>query len=161
GSSRQSQQSTAAAVASDSFAWRPVDSARFDASDYRMTWIVKRLLVALMPVLVGGPKKALKTSIALDLAISLASCTPFLGAFDVYKALRVAVLSGESGAFTLQETARRICRAKGISLAELRDKLTWQFDLPQLANQTHMAALRAGLERDRVEFVIIDPLYLA
>jgi hypothetical protein len=96
----------------------------------------------------------------VDLGVSLASVTPFLGEFTVYSRRRVAILSGESGHFTLQETARRVCAARGIELASLKDCLTWQFRLPQLANANHLDALRQGIERDRVEVLIIDPIYL-
>jgi hypothetical protein len=143
------------------YEWEPVDSATFDGNNYRPEWLVRRLIVRGQPIIGAGPKKSLKTTIVIDLAISLASGTPFLGYFEVYRPVRVAVLSGESGEFTLQETARRICAARNLRLADLGDMLTWQFSLPQLANQGHMAALRAGLERDGIEFVIIDPAYLA
>jgi DNA primase catalytic core len=143
------------------FVWRPIDSTAFARGAYKPEWLVKRLLVRGQPAIIGGPKKSLKTTLLLDLAISLASGQSFFGTFTVYQPLRVALLSGESGEFTLQETACRICRAKGIGLADLRDKLLWQFTLPQLANADHLARLHAGLVRDRVEVLIIDPLYLS
>lgn len=141
--------------------YAPIDSSVFSINDYRPRWLVKRLFVANQPAIAGGPKKALKTGTMLDLAISLASATPFLGEFAVYQKTRVAVLSGESGGFTLQETARRICRSKGIDLADLGDRLLWQFDLPQLANLSHMVTLTEGLRTAGVEVLIFDPLYLA
>jgi hypothetical protein len=147
--------------AASSFAWKPLDSAAFAGADYRPRWLLQRLLVRGQPAIIGGPKKVLKTNILVDLAISLASGRPFLGRFTVYEPRRVALLSGESGDFTLQETALRVCRAKDVSLADLSDRLLWQFALPQLANVQHMAALEAGLKADRVEVLIIDPLYLA
>lgn len=101
----------------------------------------------------------MKTSVAIDLAVSLASGTKFLGELDVYRPRRVAVLSGESGAFTLQETARRVCAARGVSLAGL--PIGWQFDLPQLADPNDLAALGEGLAADGIEVVVVDPLYLA
>jgi hypothetical protein len=83
---------------------------------------------------------------------------PFLGAIDVYRRVRVAVASGESGEHTLQETARRICAAKGIDLATA--DVLWDFRLPQLANPEHLDCLRAGLLAHEVKALILDPLYL-
>ncbi len=143
------------------FSWRPIDSATFARANYCPTWLVKRLLVHGQPAIVGGPKKTLKTSLLVDMAVSLASGTPFLGEFEVYRPVRVAVLSGESGEFTLQETAHRICHRRGIMLESIGGKLLWHFELPQLAKGDQLAALGAGLKGDRVEVLIFDPLYLA
>src|SRR5262249_58926940 len=79
-----------------SWTWQPVSSPDFFAADFRPTWLVKRLLVKGQPAVIGGPMKTMKTTVGLDLAVSLASGTPFLGFLDVYQAVRVAVLSGES-----------------------------------------------------------------
>ncbi len=68
-----------------------------------------------------GPFKTLKTSLALDLAIALASGTPFLGRFPVAETGRVLFLAGDAGLPALQAKARRICSARGLSLAALEN----------------------------------------
>jgi hypothetical protein len=128
--------------------------------DFRVKFIVDGILVAGQPLLIGGMQKTLKTNILLDAAVSLASQTPMLGKFEVRRSLRVGVMTGESGLGTIQETVSRIMRAKGIDREALRGRLFITEELPQAADARHHAALKEFLERDKIEFVAIDPAYL-
>jgi AAA domain/Toprim domain len=143
------------------FAWAPIDSAAMVRGDFRPRWLVEKALVEGEPCVVGAPQKGMKTSCAVDLGVSLASGTPWLGHFRVPDCRRVAIVSGESGPFALQQTVLRVCAARGIRLADLGADLRWQFRLPQLAVLEQLFALRDGLKRDRVEVAVIDPLYLS
>jgi replicative DNA helicase len=140
------------------YSFQPITSAVLATTNYRPTWLIKNFLVAGQPAIVGGPKKAMKTSLLIDLALSLGSGEPFLGVFTAYQAVRVAVISGESGRFTIQETALRVAAAKGIDLATA--DVLWDFRLPQLASPLEMAALQTGLKKHQARVAIIDPLYL-
>lgn len=141
------------------YRFNPTSSQQFAATKYSQEWLVKRLLVNCQPAIVGGPKKSLKTSLLVDLTVSIASGLPFLDSFTVYKPRRVCLISGESGEATLQETANRVCAAKDVQLADL-DNASWDFRLPKVSNERELVALEAGLKQHAVEIAIIDPLYL-
>ena len=141
--------------------WEPISSAQFAFADYRPEWLCVGALVAMQPCIIGAPQKTLKTSVAVDLAISLASGTSWLGRWPCPSPRRVAMLSGESGPWAIQSTAQRVCQARGVALESLGDRLLWMFRLPQLAIPDHLDAIRDGIERDGVEVIIIDPLYLS
>src|SRR5262249_20929923 len=79
-----------------------------------LPFLVQDVLVEGQPCLVGGPYKALKSGLSLDLAVSLASGKPFLGTFAVPRPRKVAVFNGESGESTLHTTVLNVCRARGI-----------------------------------------------
>jgi replicative DNA helicase len=140
------------------FRFVPRDSQTFASEDHRHTWLVSQVLAADQPCVIGGPKKSLKTSVMLDLAISLGSATAFLGKFCVPEQVRVAVLSGESGTATLQETARRICESRRIELSACN--VLWQTDLPCLSSPEDRDELQRGLAAAEVKVVVIDPLFL-
>jgi replicative DNA helicase len=153
------RESTQAGAGSQGFRFKPRDSATFAREHHPLNWLVPQVLVAGQPAVVGGPKKAMKTSLTLDLAVSLGSGTPFLGYFKVPRKVRVAVLSGESGAATIQETAQRICKAKNIRLEDC--DVLWQPDgLPCLSDLEDRERLRQGLAGAGVGVAVIDPLYL-
>src|SRR3989442_1144520 len=94
----------------------PQPSRSFFEHDEPREWIIPGVLTLGEPAVLGGPAKCLKTSVALDLALSIAGGVPFLGRFNInrkWAGMTVAFYSGESGKTTLRETARRIWKAKG------------------------------------------------
>ena len=94
-----------------------MDSQTFASTNFRQHYLVKSVLVEGQPCIIGGPKKCLKTGTLVDLAVSLGTGTPFLSNpdFAVPERVRTCVLSGESGACTLKETAQRICGSEPVA----------------------------------------------
>jgi hypothetical protein len=135
-----------------------IDSAALLALDIRQRYLVRGMLVQGQPAVIGGRSKTLKTSVAIDLAISLGSGTLYLGHWQTERC-RVAVWSGESGAATIRETARRIAAARGIDLTTC--DVLWAFSLPKLSHVTHLDHLRQTIIDQGIAVSVIDPLYLA
>ena len=140
---------------------RLIDSRTFFSTVYQLTWLIGQVLVDQQPMVIGGPKKSLKTNLLLDLAISLATATPFLGRFRVDQPQRVGVYSGESGQAVLQETARRIAQVKRIRCQELDLNIHWCFALPRLSYAEDLAILQEEIIAHELSVVILDPLYLS
>lgn len=136
-----------------------ITSQELATSSYQTNWLIRWTLAEGQPCILAGGKKTLKTSIAIDLAISLAHAVPFLGQLQVPEARRVMVMSGESGLSTIQETARRIAQSKGLELADMGN-LIWSSSLPQFGDRRHHEALAKFLADDAIEVLLIDPCYL-
>ena len=139
--------------------FRRISCAELDAATYDLEYLIDGALVAGQPCILAGGKKTLKTSLLIDLGISLAVGGCFLGRLKVNRAARVGVMTGESGLATIQETARRIATAAGHRLADIGG-LVFSDQLPQFASPAHMEALRRFLMNDELEVIIIDPAYL-
>lgn len=140
-------------------AFQAIGAAEFASAKYRADYIIDRVLVEGQPMLIGGPKKSLKTSWALAMAVSMAAARPFLGQFSVPAKRRVLFCSGESALSELQSTARRICRATGIRLATL-DGFTVCPTLPRLAQADSMQLFGQLAAKVRPQVVVLDPVYL-
>jgi hypothetical protein len=136
-----------------------ISSAELATTEYTLEYLVDGALVRGQPGIIAGPRKTLKTSIAIDLALSLAEGGLFLGRFNVPQPVRVGLISGESGAATIQETARRIASAKGRPLTDY-DNCVWSFDIPQLGHLDHMDALERFITDYQLAVLILDPIYL-
>jgi len=123
-------------------------------------YLIPGVLPAGQPAILAGPFKTLKTSIALDLAVGLASGTTVLGHFDVPRAASVGFISGESGEATLANTIERICRARDVMPEDL-DRLLVSTKIPNLARADHVDALGWFIRQHELELLIVDPAYLA
>jgi AAA domain len=157
GSAKGTEASSSGESAKDvrEFSW--LSSAEFANTQYEQRYIVENVLVAGQPCIVGGRSKTLKTSLLIDLALSIGTGTPFLGEFPT-RLSTVTLLSGESGAFTIQETARRVAYQKNINLAEAA--VSWGFELPQVANDSDLVGIYEAAKKHYSKVIIIDPAYL-
>jgi hypothetical protein len=133
-------------------------SSEFAEAKYAREWFVEDVLAKGQPAILGGPKKALNTGVSVDLAISLGSARPFLNRFKVPKAVRVAILSGESGEATIQETATRIAESRKLDLKQ--SAVFWGFKLPRFGDDEDLTELKNLVEHHRIEVLILDPMYL-
>ncbi|MFO0905681.1 MAG: AAA family ATPase [Pirellulales bacterium] len=133
-------------------------SAELLAANLEVRYLIDQVLVEGQPAVIGGHSKTLKTSTTIDLAVSLATGTPFLGTFQARKK-RVAVWSGESGAAPLRRLAIRIANARGVDLRDA--SLLWSFSLPKLSADDHLLWLEKVITDKKLEVVIVDPLYLS
>ncbi len=141
--------------------FKTMTSAELDAADLRTDYLVEDVLARRQPFIIAAAKKMLKTNVSIDLVLSLASRCPFLGKFYVPATVQIALMSGESGDATIQETARRIARSK--PWVNLRDytNCVWSFDLPRLGQPQTKRELTQFIADHALEVLIVDPAYLA
>ncbi len=133
--------------------------AEFRAGDFRPNWLIKNVLVRGEPCGIGAAMKSLKTSLACDMALSLATGTPFVGTFEVVAPVGTLFLSGESGRGTTQMLRNRVMDAKVLHDTDL-DRMYWMFDTPQLDDVRGMTQLVEEYTKRDVVVAILDPLYL-
>ena len=128
------------------------------SGDFTIEYLVNDVVPTGQYGLISGRFKSLKTTVAYDLAVSVATGTPFLGRFHVPTPRPVLFMSGETIAGPLQEIARRMQAAKGVDLTNI--PLFWSTDLPNLLVEEDMAELRRFIEDRDVGLVVLDPTYL-
>jgi hypothetical protein len=140
--------------------YRQLTCAELDRNTYDLEYLVEGVLVARQPCIIAGGKKCLKTSILIDLGVSLAMGGHFLGYAAVNRACRVGIMTGESGLATIQETARRIAHKAGYLLGNIGG-LIFSEDLPQFGSREHEDAFRRFIVGNELEVVCVDPAYLS
>jgi|GEM_PF-1700363 len=135
-------------------------SRELDGGAFDLEYLIPGLLVNRQPCVLAGPKKCLKTNILIDLTLSLASQAKFLNEFYTSRPVRVALVSGESGQATIQETARRVAHSKPwMNLADYENAF-WCFDLPKLGQADTAKTIITYIEKHALEVLILDPAYL-
>ena len=128
-------------------------------------FLIRGVMVQGQPMIMGGRSKAMKTSVAVDLVVSLGTGSPFLGRFDA-RQVAVGYWSGESGAATIRETAKRVAESKRtrddepVNLAD--SDCLWCFRFaPALSDLAHLDSMEEVIRHHGLRVAVIDPLYLA
>lgn len=119
-------------------------------------WLVPGLIQAQAPLAILGAEKTLKTSIAVDLGISLASAGYWLGEFPVHDPVRVLHLMGEGEASTNDSIVRRVAESAvvGSGCPYFATSKIKKLD------DEGLEALGDAIRTSGAGLVIIDPAYL-
>ena len=93
-------------------------------------WLVEGLTPVGGNVLLAGYPKTYKTMFLLELAVALASGTPFLGKFKVPQCRRVGIVLMEDQAHRVRARLKRLCAGRCITLDSLDGWLHFWFRPP-------------------------------
>lgn len=137
-----------------------ITTEEFFKREYKFEWLIQSLWLKSMPGAFAGPIKSLKTTLLIDLGISLATATPFLGRWAVPKPTRMGLISIESGEPTLRARAQTIAEARGIERAADLNNFVWEFQRLNLTNAEHMKAVATSIRENGLEVIAFDPWYL-
>ncbi len=107
----------------------------------------------------AGKWKVGKTWLATDLAVSVASGTPWLGVFEVDAPGPVLLFAGEGGDRKIVRRFHAVCESRNFEPADLDIRISQR--VPHLNNEVAMLLVEAEVAATRPRLVILDPLYLA
>jgi hypothetical protein len=122
-------------------------------------WLVRGIWPAGTYGVHAAEQKAQKSWNALDLAVSVASGTPWLGHFAVDDPGPALVFAGEGGRAAILRRVDAIAEHKGLDPDGLRLAICER--VAHLGNNIHMLQVARHLDRYHPKLVILDPLYLA
>lgn len=132
--------------------------AEVDAAGPRR-WLVRGIWPAGAYGVHAAEPKAGKTWNGLDLAVSVASGTPWLGQHPVDTKGPVVVFAGEGGKGNIVRRLRAIADARDLIADGL--PITVCTRAPHLGDEAHLADMGRHLAAVRPALVVLDPLYLA
>lgn len=136
------------------------------SGNFEQEYIFENILAKCQLGIIAGAFKTLKTSVLADMWISAATGHKFLGEFPASpeiveaRGIPAGIISGESGKASLQSIAKRICAHRGIRLADA-ENLVLSTEIPDIGTAAGRRKLRRFIERDKLKFLGIDPVYRA
>jgi len=124
------------------------------------TWLIEGFWPGDAYGVLGAEDKAGKTWAMIDLAVSVASGTPWLGHFPC-PAGPVLLFLGEGGERNFIRRLEAVCASRSLPVVDLIGKIRTCFAVPRLRQAEHLAEVAQELEEHPSKLVGLDPLYLA
>jgi hypothetical protein len=121
------------------------------------SWLIEKLWLAEGVGVIGGPPRAFKSLLALDMAVSVASGSPCLGAFPVRDRGPVLLYAAEDSASVLRLRLQSLARNRRIDLEAL-DVHVITVDRLRLDQCIYQQRLEATVSLHRPKLLILDPL---
>jgi hypothetical protein len=133
-----------------------VRASDLDDGDTLARWLVDTLWARAAVGVLGGAPKCCKSWLALDLAVSVASGTPCLGAFDVDDPGPVLLYMAEDAAPVVKARLSGICRARQLELASVPIHVI-TVPVLRLDRGRDQARLRDAVRRLAPRLLVLDP----
>jgi len=121
-----------------------------------LPWLVEGLWPEQGVGFLGGHPKACKSWLALDIALSVASCTPVVGRYPVRHGGPVLVFAAEDSAPMVRVRFAGMAAARGVDLSRVPIQLVLENSL-RLESSGDQARLRATIEELRPVLLVLDP----
>ena len=151
-------QSPGANARSDSdLALMVVKAAALEAPSNRQSWLIEGLWTAEAVGVIGGQPKSGKTTLALDMAVSVASASACLDTFPVHTSGPVLLYAAEESAATLRCRLQTITSLRGLDFGQLDVRVIVTNSL-RLDRSDDQVRLEATVTLHRPALLILDPL---
>lgn len=145
-------------LASDPLADMPVVRAcDLSKSDEGARWLIEPLWLAQGVGLVGGAPKSCKSWLGLEMATSLATQTPCLGAYEPKTSGPVLIYMAEDAQHMVRQRLEALCRHRSLPLSALNVYVITADQL-RLDTPDDQRRLEACVDRLRPVMVLLDPL---
>jgi len=133
-----------------------VRAADLEDGDTVARWLVEPLWARAAVGVLGGSPKCCKSFLALELAVSVASGTPCLGAFAACDSGPVLLYMAEDAASVVKARLTGICRARDVDLAALPIHVI-TVPVLRLDRGRDQTRLREAVRRCAPRLLILDP----
>lgn len=128
-------------------------------------FIIQDLMFETGALMIGGQNKTFKTTIGLDLVVSIATGQPFLSEFEIQCATkRIAIFSSETQEHLMTQYLGTVLVEKGLKPDDFRKSFTINSTVPPFVMQNDGRMKRNTrferyLQDKKPEVVLFDPLY--
>lgn len=137
-------------------------------------WLVKGFWMNQSHGIIAGEPKSFKSTLALDLAVSVASGTKFLNKYPVDYPGPVIYIQNENAKWIMKDRISKISSSRGLvgkvrHVDKNRVKIKWPPKIPLytinqqgflLTDPVHQKLLEEVFKKYRPNLIILDPLYL-
>lgn len=122
-----------------------------------LAFLVDGLLVHPTYGQIAGPQKAMKSYVAMAIAMGVSSGAPVMGYFTVPQPMPVVYYCGEGGERTFRRRLQRMASDSNVDLASL--DLEASFETAPIPSPIFMNSLERDLAEVEPGLVVVDPYY--